>query len=157
MLIAKLIGTSPLLIDLFDKLKAHLVTGHQVTNIQRVEKLLGLPAMGQQKPSELLPEMLQICPRVEENSVFFNCLFLQKLLRALRILLLEVDMAYKRLFSKRADQICARNTQLHHYMVAALSLQQPRSSHTAQLWWPGWQSSQGEQERPPRAAGGGQS
>jgi hypothetical protein len=52
----------PLLIDLFDELKAHLVTGHQLTNIQRVEKLLGLPAMGQQKPSEQLPEMLQIVP-----------------------------------------------------------------------------------------------
>jgi hypothetical protein len=68
--------------------------------------------------------------------VFFNCLFLQKLPRELRILLLEADMVYKRLLSKRADQIWARNTHLYD-MVAALSLEQPRSSHTAQLWWPG--------------------
>jgi hypothetical protein len=31
-----------------------LVTAHQLTDIQKVEKLSAMPAMGQQKPSELL-------------------------------------------------------------------------------------------------------
>jgi hypothetical protein len=120
-LVADLIETNPLPADPFDWLKARLVTAHQLTDIQRVEKLLSLPAMGQQKPSELLAEMIRICPRGEENSVFFNCLFLQKLPRELRVFLSEADMADKRLFSGRADQIWAHNTQLHHDTVAVVT------------------------------------
>jgi hypothetical protein len=97
-LIADLIETVPLPADPFDRLKARLVTAHQLTDMQKVEKLLSFPAMGQQKPSELLAEMLRYCPRGEENSVFFNCLFLQKLPRELHILLSEADMADKRFF-----------------------------------------------------------
>ncbi len=80
-LTADLIKSSPLLEDPFDRLKARLVTVHQLTDMQKVEKLLSFPVMGQQKLSELLAEMLRFCPRGEENSVFFNCLLLQKLPR----------------------------------------------------------------------------
>lgn len=80
--------------------------------------------MGQQKPSELLAKMLPFCPRGEENSVFSNCLFLQRLSSKLHILLLEADMANKRLFSERADQVWAHNAQLHHDTVAAVTLDQ---------------------------------
>jgi hypothetical protein len=69
----------------FNRLKSRLVNAHQLTNIQKVEKLLVLPAVGQQKPSELLAEMSRFCPRGEEYSVFFNCSFLQKLPRDLHI------------------------------------------------------------------------
>jgi hypothetical protein len=72
-LIADLVEMSPLPADPFDQLKGRLVTAHQLTDIQRVEKLLALPPLGKQKPSELLAEMVRICPRGEENSVFFNC------------------------------------------------------------------------------------
>jgi hypothetical protein len=120
-LIADLIETFPLPADPFDRLKACLVTAHQLTDMQKVEKLLSLPTMGQQKPSELLAEMLRFCPRGEENSVFFNCLFLQKLPREMRVLLSEADMADKRLLSERADQIWAHNAHLHHDTVASIS------------------------------------
>ncbi len=52
----------------------------------------------------------------EEKRVFFNCLFLQKLPRELRMLLSEADMADKRLLSERAH-----NSHLHHDTVAAVS------------------------------------
>jgi hypothetical protein len=68
--------------------------------------------MGEQKPLELLAEMLQICPWGKENSVFFNCLFLQKLPRELCILLS---------ISVQADQIRTHNAQLHHDTVAISS------------------------------------
>jgi hypothetical protein len=66
--------------------------------------------------------MLRFCPRGEENSVFFNCLFLQKLPRELRILLSEADIADKRLLSKRADQFWAHNAQLWHDTVATVAV-----------------------------------
>jgi hypothetical protein len=70
---------------------------------------------------ELLAELVRICPRGEENSVFFNCHFLQKLPRELRILLSETDMSDKRQLSAKADQIWAHNAQLHHDTVAAVA------------------------------------
>ena len=120
-LISDLVETRPLPENPFDRLRERLLTAHQLTDIQRVEKLLSLPPLGKQKPSELLAEMLRICPRGEENSVFFNCHFLQKLPRELRVLLSEADMADKRLLSARADQIWAHHVQLHHDIVAAVS------------------------------------
>jgi hypothetical protein len=42
--------------DPFDQLKGRLVTAHQLTDIQRVKKLLTLPPLGKQKPSVLLAE-----------------------------------------------------------------------------------------------------
>jgi hypothetical protein len=120
-LVSDLVETRPLPEDPFDRLRARLLTAHQLTDIQKVEKLLSLPPLGRQKPSELLAEMLRICPRGEENSVFFNCHFLQKLPRELRVLLSEADMADKRLLSARADQMWAHHVQLHHDTVAAIS------------------------------------
>jgi hypothetical protein len=73
-LIADLIETFLLPADLFDRLKARAVTAHQLTDIQGADQLLAMPPMGQQKRSELLAEMLWICPREKENSVHFNCL-----------------------------------------------------------------------------------
>jgi hypothetical protein len=41
-----------------------------LTDIQWVEKLLTLPLLGKQKPSEWLAEMIWICHGGEENTVF---------------------------------------------------------------------------------------
>ncbi len=80
-----------------------LLAAHQLTDIQRVEQLFNLPPLGAQKPSELLAEMLRLCPRGQENNAFFNCLFLNKLPRELRILLSEAEMADKQALGARAD------------------------------------------------------
>jgi hypothetical protein len=120
-LIVDLVETSPLPADPFEQLKGQLVTTHQLTDIQWVEKLLALPPLGKQKPSELLAEMVRICHRGEENSVSFICHFLQKLPRELRILLSETDMSVKRQLSAKADQIWVHNAQLHHDTVAAIA------------------------------------
>jgi hypothetical protein len=123
-LIADLVETRPLPENPFDLLRARLLTAHQLTDIQRVEKLLALPPLGKQKPSELLAEMIRICPRGEENSTFFNCHFLQKLPRELRVLLSEADMSDKRVLSARADQIWAHHAQHHHDIVATVAVEQ---------------------------------
>jgi hypothetical protein len=56
-----------------------------LTDIQWVEKLLTLPLLGKQKPSEWLAEMIWICHGGEENTVFFSRHFLQKLPRELSV------------------------------------------------------------------------
>ncbi len=79
------------------------------------------PASGAQKPSELLAEMLRLCPRGQENNAFFNCLFLNKLHRELRILLSEAEMADKKALGARADLFAAHNSKQAHDMVAAVA------------------------------------
>jgi hypothetical protein len=86
-LIANLLEADPLQANPYSELRRRLLPAHQLTDIQRVEQLFNLPSLAAQKPSELLAEMLCLCPRGQENNAFFNCLFLNKLPRKLRILL----------------------------------------------------------------------
>ncbi len=72
-------------------------------------------------PSELLAEMLRLCPRGQENNAFFNCLFLNKLPRELRILLSEAEMADKQTLGARADLFAAHNSKQAHDVVAAVA------------------------------------
>jgi hypothetical protein len=94
----------------FDRLKAHLVTDHLLTDVQQMEKVWWY----QQWVSRGLQNYWLRCPRGEKSSVFFNCLFLQKLPPEMRILLSEADMGDKRLLGDRADQVWAQNAQQHH-------------------------------------------
>ncbi len=120
-LISDLVKMRPIPEDPFNRLKACLLTAHQLTDVQRVEKFLALPPLGKQKPSELLAEMLRICTRGEENLDFFNCHFLRKLPRDLCVLLSEADMAGQLVLSARADQIWAHDVELHHDTVPIVS------------------------------------
>jgi hypothetical protein len=65
--------------------------------------------------------MLRLCPRGQENNTFFNCLFLNKLPRELRILLLEGEMADKQALGARADLFAAHNSKQAHDVVAAVA------------------------------------
>jgi hypothetical protein len=66
-------------------------------------------------------EMLRLCPRGQENKAFFNCLFLKKLPRELRILLSEAEMADKLALGARADLLAAHNSKQAHDVVAAVA------------------------------------
>jgi hypothetical protein len=106
---------------LYARLTAGSVKKNIITDIQRVEQLHNLPPLAAQKPSELLAEMLRLCPRGQENNAFFNCLFLNKLPRELRILLSEADMADKQVLGTRANLFAAHNSKQAHDVVAAVA------------------------------------
>ncbi len=65
--------------------------------------------------------MLRLCPRGQENNAFFNCLFLNKLSRELRIFLSEADMADKQGLGTRPDLFAAHNSKQAHDVVAAVA------------------------------------
>ncbi len=104
----------------YTQLKARLLAAHQLTDYQRVEQLFQLPPLGAQKPSELLAEMLRLCPRGQESSLFFTYLFLHWLPRELRVLLTDVDHNDRRLLSERADQLWAHYAKRSHSTMACL-------------------------------------
>jgi hypothetical protein len=65
--------------------------------------------------------MLRLCPRGQENSLFFTYLFLHRLLRELRVLLTDVDHADRQMLSERADQLWAHYAQRSHSTVACIN------------------------------------
>jgi hypothetical protein len=91
--------------DQYDVIQARLVAAHQMTSYQRAEKLFAMPALGTHKPSDLMAAMLEICPRGEEKTELFACLFLQRLPRELRILLARVDHKDPKALADKADNL----------------------------------------------------
>jgi hypothetical protein len=88
-------------------LKHRLLSTHELTDFQKIEKLLQLPPLGGRKPTELLAAMMEYCPRGQETNIFFTHLFLQRLPAELRILLGEDDHQDARHLARRADQFWA--------------------------------------------------
>jgi hypothetical protein len=115
--------------------------------------------------------MLRLCPRGQENNAFFNCLFLNKLPRELRILLLEADMADKQALGAMADLFAAHNSKQAHDVVAAVaagpSLEQEGEDTTVAAVRPGagsgqrscgcgqWGCSRRGKKKPGRGGSGG--
>jgi hypothetical protein len=61
--------------------------------------------LGGRTPTELLAEMLELCPRGQESNIFFLFLFLQRLPRELRVLLDEDDNLTPRQLAAKADKL----------------------------------------------------
>jgi hypothetical protein len=75
----------------YDDIKQRLVASHQLSDFQKAEKLFLMQPLGSRKPSEMMAAMLEFCPRGEEKTNLFACLFLQRLPREIRVLLARVD------------------------------------------------------------------
>jgi hypothetical protein len=86
-------------------IKQRLLGAHLMTDYQRAEKLYLSPAIGDRKPSEMMAAMLEMCPRGEEKTNLFACLFLQRLPREIRVLLSRVDHKDLKLLAEEADAL----------------------------------------------------
>ena len=107
--------------DPYDPLKDRLCDTHQLTDFQRVEKLSMMDALGGRKPSELLHEMLELCPTGHEESPFFLFMFMQRLPKELRIVLGDQDEAVElRSLALKADKLWSLHNHQQHGMVAAV-------------------------------------
>jgi hypothetical protein len=99
----------------YTQLKERLMSAHDLSPIQRAEKVMQMPDLGGQKPSQLLAAMLEWCPRGEESSPFFIAAFLRRLPNELRVLLGHEDFADMKALSQKADglwQLCNRSDPL---------------------------------------------
>jgi hypothetical protein len=74
-----------------------------MTEFQRLEKLLQLHQLGAQRPTELLADMLQLCPAGESSTKLFRMLFLQRMPRELRIIVAEDAVSELQQLAARAD------------------------------------------------------
>jgi hypothetical protein len=106
--------------DAYEAIKERLSEHHNLTEFQRVEKIHAMEALGGRKPSELLHEMLELCPTGHEASPFFLFLFLQRLPSFLSIMLGEDDYEDIRAVAVKADKLWAIHAHQQHGTVAAV-------------------------------------
>jgi hypothetical protein len=86
-------------------LKARLLASHTMSDLQKVDSLIDMPAVGDRKPTQLLAAMLEQCPRGEEDSIFFMGLFLRKLPQETRVMLAHMDDATVKELAAAADKL----------------------------------------------------
>jgi hypothetical protein len=102
----------------YTSLKRRLLASHELTDFQRIEKLFQLEPLGARKPSELLGEMLELCPRGQEDNMFFLFLFLQRLPREIRVLLDDENQLSARDMAVKADRLWAKHSHQHGSVAA---------------------------------------
>jgi hypothetical protein len=112
--------TSPPEDEPYSELKARLLSSHQLTDYQRIEKLLSMESLGDRRPSELLAHMLEMCPAGEERSKFFAFHYLHRLPQELRIMLGEDDHQDVQTLASKADKLWALHGHRIHGGVAAV-------------------------------------
>ena len=99
---ADLVETTPAE-DPYMQLKERLLGAHQLTPYQHGEKLLDLPSLGANKPSELMHQKLELYPKGDETATLFQCLFLRRLPADLWVLLAHVDHSNLKELARKAD------------------------------------------------------
>jgi hypothetical protein len=110
-LIADLVEAVPLLENPYMELRRRLLAAHQLTDFQLVEQLFNLPPLASKKPSGSSSRCWRLCPWGQENNAFFHCLFLNKLSRELRVLLIEADIANKPCVVHQGELLCCPQQQ----------------------------------------------
>jgi hypothetical protein len=93
------------LVTPYQQLKERLMSAHELTPIQRAERVMQMPDLGGQKPSQLLVAMLEWCPYGEEASSFFITAFLGHLPNELRILLGHDNFPDLKAILQKADAL----------------------------------------------------
>jgi hypothetical protein len=128
-LVADLVETPPEQ-EPYQTLKDRLLASHQLTRYQRAERLFAMPALGSRKPSEMMAAMLEVCPRGEEKTDLFACLFLQRLPRELRVLLARADHKEPKALADHADELWAFHVAPTDHL-ATLTLEGPAEAPIA--------------------------
>jgi hypothetical protein len=100
--------------------KERLSDHHNLTEFQLVQKIHAMEALSGRKPSELLHEMLELCPSGHEASPFFLFLFLQHLPSFLRNMLGEDNYDNIRAVAVKADRLWAIHAHQQHSTVTAV-------------------------------------
>ena len=89
----------------FTALRERLMVAHDLTPVQRSEKIFQMPDLGDRRPTQLLAAMLEWCPRGEEKTAFFAGQFLRRLPPDMRRLLANEDVSDLKALAQRADAL----------------------------------------------------
>jgi hypothetical protein len=124
----------------YTTLKQRLLASHQLTAFQ---------------PSDLMAAMLEICPRGEERTELFACLFLQRLPREIRVLLSNVDHKDPKALAAQADSHWGLHESQAPLMPVLADQEGPEESLNAVRSDRGGRGGRGGRGRKGRGGGGG--
>jgi hypothetical protein len=110
----------------YSVLKEDLLQQHNLTKYQRIERLLAIGPLGSSRPSQLLAEMMELCPDDEAASCFFVFFFLQRLPAWLRIQLEGEDLDDIWRLATKADHLFALHGHKHSGAVAVVESQEDK-------------------------------
>lgn len=103
----------------YTTIKNRLMETHVLSDSEKMELLFKLPSLGARKPSQLLTNMLDVCPAGEEKTKLFMFMFLQRLPKDLRLMMGEVEHGDPRTVAARADRLWAGHARQHAEAVIA--------------------------------------
>ncbi len=126
---ARHVISNPPAIRPYEKLRDFLTAAHTLSNYERVMQVQGLGPLGGRKPSELLNNMLELCPTGEEETEWLRANFLSRLPEKVRILLLE-DEEELRVVAARADKLVAHQGGQQHVAAVSSVAETPEESAT---------------------------
>ena len=96
----------------YGRLKDLLTDAHTLTDYEKVEKINSWPSLGGQKPSDLLADLLGLCPEGEEETAWFRNAFLRRLPTTVRLHLLNNADGLRRI-AVRADELVVHTASQH--------------------------------------------
>ena len=86
-------------------MKERLLQIHELDSNQQINKLLEMPSLQGQKPSDMLPKMRQLCPAGEDKTALFRWMFLRSLPDKVKLMLPEDHSSSVTQLAARADKV----------------------------------------------------
>ena len=108
----------------YTALKERLMIAHQLTPLQKAQRVSAMPPLGDRRPSQLLAALLEFCPDGEENTAFFRSAFIHRLPADLQVLLDTVETDDLKVLAQKADRLWITQASNQH-RVAALPAEIP--------------------------------
>ncbi len=115
----------------YTPLKEDPLQKHSLTKYQRIERLPAVGGLGSHWPTQLLAEMMELCPDDKEASCFFVFLFLQRLPAWLRVQQEADDQADIRQLATRADPLFALHSHKQAGTMAAVDTAEEQDDSVA--------------------------
>ncbi len=82
-------GQSPIPANSYQQVKEQLLQLHKLDGNQQIVKLLDMPSLQRQKPTNMLPKMCQLCPAGEDRNALFCWMFVRRLPEKIKLILAE--------------------------------------------------------------------
>jgi len=106
--------------DAYELLKERLLRLYDKGEKDRCRRLLSMPPLGGRRPSELLAEMLQLCPRDDADGRLIRYMFLFRLPPTVQSMLGEDDTSPIADLAARADALMDAETAKENTVAAAV-------------------------------------
>lgn len=90
--------------DKYKALKDSLEGRYSLSEYERINRIIDMPALGDEKPSALMNSMLSLLDSEEPNA-FVRCLFLRRLPEEIRCVLVHSKEEDNRALARAADQL----------------------------------------------------